>query len=60
MSWVTRLANVFRPGKTAAALDEELQFHLDQRIADLLNVGTPRDEAERIARRQLGNQLSIR
>src|ERR1700720_3519564 len=60
MSWVTRLANAFRPGKTAADLDEEMQFHLDQRIADLLNSGMPRNEAERIARRQFGNQLATR
>ena len=60
MSWVTRLANAFRPGKTATDLDEELQFHIDQRIADLLNSGMPRNEAERIARRQFGNQLATR
>jgi hypothetical protein len=60
MSWITRLANAFRPGKTASDLDEELQFHLDQRIADLLNSGMPRNEAERIARRQFGNQLATR
>ena len=60
MSWITRLANAFRPGKTAADLDEELQFHLDQRIADFINSGMPRDQAERIARRQFGNQLATR
>ena len=55
MSWVTRLANAFRPGKTAADLDQELQFHLDRRIADLLEGGVPLEEAERIARQQFGN-----
>jgi putative ABC transport system permease protein len=60
MSWITRFANAFRPGKTAADLDEELQFHLDQRVADLLNSGMPRNEAERIARRQFGNLLATR
>ncbi len=60
MSWITRLANAFRPGKTAGDLDEELQFHLDQRIDDIVNAGMPRDEAELTARRQLGNQLATR
>ena len=60
MSWITRLANAFRPGKTAADLDQELQFHLGQRIADLVNSGMSPNDAERIARRQFGNQLATR
>src|SRR5579864_1459108 len=60
MSWVTRIANAFRPGKTVANLDEELQFHLDQRIADLVQAGMPLNEAEAMARRQFGNQLITR
>jgi predicted permease len=60
MSWISRIANAFRPGPAAAALDDELQFHLDQRIADLVRDGLPRPEAELRARRQLGNRLSLR
>jgi putative ABC transport system permease protein len=60
MSWLTRIANVFRSSETAADLDEELQFHLDQRVADLIKDGTPQNEARQIARRQLGNRLSTR
>jgi len=60
MSWLTRIANAFRTSETAADLDEELQFHLDQRIADLIKDGTPQNEARQIARRQLGNRLSTR
>jgi putative ABC transport system permease protein len=60
MSWITRIANAFRPAKTTADLDEELQFHRDQRIADLVDDGTSRAEAERIARRKFGNQLATR
>jgi predicted permease len=60
MSWLSRIANAFRPGSTAAGLDEELQFHLDQRIADLIRGGMLHREAELQARRQLGNRLSLR
>jgi putative ABC transport system permease protein len=60
MSWISRIANAFRPGRTAAGLDEELQFHLDQRIDDLVRGGLPRREAELRARRQLGNRLALR
>ena len=60
MSWITRIVNAFRPGKAGADLAEELQFHLDQRIADLIKAGTPRNEAERMARRKFGNQLATR
>jgi len=60
MSWISRIANAFRPGQTAAALDDELQFHLDQRVADLVRGGLSRPEAELRARRQLGNRLALR
>ncbi len=60
MSWISRIANAFRPGRTAADLDDELQFHLDQRVNDLVRDGMPRREAELLARRQLGNQLGLR
>ena len=60
MSWISRIANALRPGRTAADLADELQFHLDQRAADLVRAGLPRAEAERLARRQLGNPLQLR
>ncbi len=60
MSWISRIANAFRPGRTAAALDDELQFHLDQRADELVRDGMSRGEAERAARRQLGNRLLLR
>ena len=60
MSWISRIANAFRPEQTAAGLDDELQFHLDQRIDDLVRGGMPRPEAELRARRQLGNRLALR
>src|SRR5580704_144501 len=60
MSWISRIANAFRSERTAAALDDELQFHLEQRVNDLVTAGMPRREAELAARRQLGNPLLLR
>jgi hypothetical protein len=39
MSWFSRIANAVRPGGAAADLADELQFHLDQRAADLVRDG---------------------
>jgi putative ABC transport system permease protein len=60
MSWVSRISNAFRPGRTAADVDDELQFHVEQRAADLVREGTPPADAEPLARRQLGNRLQLR
>ncbi len=60
MSWISRLANACRPVRTAADLEDELQFHLEQRANDLVRGGMSRREAELLARRQLGNPLQLR
>src|SRR5450755_1306209 len=59
MSWISRIANALRPERTAADLDDELQFHLERRAADLANSGTPFEEAELLARRRLGSPLRL-
>lgn len=60
MSWISRLANAFRPNRAAADLEDEFQFHLEQRADDLVRDGMTRREAEFLARRQLGNSLRLR
>jgi predicted permease len=60
MSWISRIRSAVRPSQSAADLDEELRFHLEQRIADLEKDGLSRDEAERAARRQFGKVLATR
>ena len=60
MSWMSRIANVFRPSGVDRALDEEITFHIESRIADLVTGGMPREEAEAMARRQFGNRLRLR
>ena len=60
MSWLSRIANAFRPGGVDRALDEEISFHIESRIADLVAGGMTRDRAEAMARRQFGNRLRLR
>ncbi len=59
MSWLSRFANVFRSDRVDCELDDELQFHLEERAADLIRRGMTPDAAAREARRQLGNRLRI-
>ena len=60
MSWLSRIANAFRPSGVDRALDEEMTFHIESRIADLVAGGMTRDRAEAMARRQFGNRLRLR
>jgi predicted permease len=60
MSWLSRIANVFRSSGVDRALDEEMTFHIESRIADLVAGGMTRDRAEAMARRQFGNRLRLR
>ncbi|MBI5383192.1 MAG: ABC transporter permease [Verrucomicrobia bacterium] len=41
-------------------IDEELRFHVEQRTAENIANGMPRDEATREARRRFGNVQSVR
>jgi hypothetical protein len=60
MSWLSRIANAFRASGVDRALDEEMTFHIESRIADLVACGMTRDRAEAMARRQFGNRLRLR
>ena len=60
MSWLSRIANAFRSSGVDRALDEEMAFHIESRIADLVAGGMTRDRAEALARRQFGNGLRLR
>lgn len=55
MAWLTRLLNVFRPGKVADEIDRELAFHLAERIDALTESGASVDAAQREARRRFGS-----
>jgi putative ABC transport system permease protein len=60
MSWLSRVANVFRPANVDRVLDEEITFHIESRIDELIAGGMTRADAEAMARRQFGNRLGVR
>src|SRR5579875_3013649 len=64
MRWVglisMRLRMLFRREKESRRLDEELQFHLEQQIAENLNAGMNPDEARCAALRSFGNPMAVR
>jgi predicted permease len=60
MSWLSRLANAFRPSRVDRALDEEAAFHLECRINELVAAGMSAKEAEAQAGRAFGNRLRLR
>jgi predicted permease len=60
MSLLSRLIRTFHPGQLERDLDGEQQFHIEQRIADLVRDGFTPAEAARLARSQFGNRLHIR
>jgi putative ABC transport system permease protein len=60
MSWISRVANVFRSSGVDRALDDEIRFHIESRIDELVAAGMSREDAEMTARRQFGNQLRVR
>lgn len=60
MSWISRIASTLHPARTWAALDDELKFHLEERIDELVHSGMDRPEAVAVARRQLGGMLQVR
>jgi hypothetical protein len=55
MSWYSRIANVFRPGKLGDELDDELAFHIAERTDQLIAAGMPEQEARNEALRRFGN-----
>ena len=54
------MANVFRSSAVDRALDEEMQFHIDARVDDLVATGMTRQAAEVAASRQFGSRLRLR
>jgi len=60
MSWLSRVANAFRPSSVDRALDDEAAFHLECRINELVAAGLSPKDAEARARRAFGNRLRLR
>jgi predicted permease len=57
---LSRLTNAFRPERLGRELDDEVQFHVNERVRELMATGLSRDEAAREAARRLGNRLRAR
>lgn len=60
MSWLNRIRDWRRRRELRARLDEELAFHRDELIAEYKRRGYTDAEAERSARRDLGNDTRTR
>jgi hypothetical protein len=60
VSWLSRIANVFGSSAVDRALDDEMQFHIEARVDELVSGGMTRRAAESVASRQFGNRLRIR
>jgi predicted permease len=60
MSFWSRLANVFRSRGIEREIDEELQFHVDERIRELTAEGLSREAAAARVARQFGSPVRLR
>ena len=55
-----RLQTLFRRERAARLLNDELQFHLDEQIAENVAAGMSREEARHAAMRAFGNSTALK
>ena len=55
MAWFSRLRNLFRSDRLSDEIQREMDFHIAERVDDLVSRGVRSDIAERDARRRFGN-----
>jgi putative ABC transport system permease protein len=60
MAWGTRFVNLLRRRRVDAEIDEELQFHIDERTRDSATAGMTPNDARRDAQRRFGGLLRAR
>src|SRR5262249_42992306 len=60
MGFYRRLRNLIQPERSSKELDDELSFHLAERIDELVASGLSEDDAQRVAMRQFGSYHSSR
>jgi len=60
MSLAARIANIFRARRIEAEVDEELAFHIAERVDQLTAQGMSRPRARREARRRFGSYIRQR
>jgi hypothetical protein len=56
MAWHHRILNIFRSNRISRDIQREIDFHIAERVDDLVATGVPESEARRAARRQFGNE----
>jgi len=56
MAWHHRILNIFRSDRVSRDIQREIDFHIAERVDDLVRGGMPVEEARRRARRQFGNE----
>jgi predicted permease len=57
MAWYHRLRNTMRPEGVSSELNREVEFHLSERIDELVASGMSEEEARREARLRFGNPV---
>jgi predicted permease len=60
MKWLGRLRIMFRPDRLGADLDDELRFHLEERVDENIAAGMSDEEARRDARLRFGNPTLLK
>src|SRR5438309_6107192 len=55
-----RLQTLFRRDRITQRLDDEIQFHLDQQIAENISAGMSPEEARYAAQRTFGNPIFLK
>jgi predicted permease len=60
MKALRRLWNFFRPERLGADLDDELRFHLEERVDENIAAGMSEEEARRDARLRFGNPTLLK
>ncbi|MGV3709383.1 MAG: permease prefix domain 1-containing protein, partial [Gemmatimonas sp.] len=56
MSWHSRLRNLLHPNRVSSDIQREMQFHVAERVDDLVNAGMSQRDAEREAQRMFGHR----
>jgi len=60
MKWLRRLWIMFRPDRLGSDLDDELRFHLEERVDENIAAGMSEEEARRDARLRFGNPTLLK
>ncbi|CAG0931157.1 putative ABC transporter permease YknZ [Planctomycetaceae bacterium] len=60
MAWHHRILNILRSNRVSRDIQREVDFHIAERVDDLVAGGMSEAEARRAARRQFGNEAARR